>query len=118
MPKRFIDVFVEEHEALPDGCMLRFQAVDEPRAVHTIHYAPLLGEAGRFRVEACFSEGGARAAQRADVEDSGAGTCTLIWGGDLGIRLQRIDDAGADSTAFAPIAEPYLLLAAEEILDQ
>lgn len=117
MPKRFIDVFVEEHDALPDGCMLRFQAIDAPQDVHTIHHAPMLGDPGRFRVEARFSDGHVAPAQRASVEDSGAGACTLIWGGDLGIRLQRLHDDGTEASAAAPIAEPYLLLAADEILD-
>jgi len=114
MANRFIDVFVEEHDALPDGCMMRFHALEEPRPVGDIDYAPLLGEPGRFRV-AGLGPAGETAALCAHVDDSGAGKSTLIWGGELGLRLHRLTPSGADDPAFEPLAEPYLLLAADEV---
>jgi hypothetical protein len=105
---RFIDVEVEEHDELPDGCELRFHAVGESRPVSRVQYEPLAGPEGAFAVMAA----GGGPAQATPVDDSSAGTSVLITGDARGLRLQR---AGAGDDA--PIAEPYLLLAADAILD-
>lgn len=117
MPPRFIDIVVDEHDAIPDGCMVRFRAVNEPRPVRLIRYSPLVGAPGLFRVEARSRTGDPGPARAVSVEDPGAGTSTLICGGDLGLRLFRAATDGAlPGQREEPIAEPYLLLAADGIL--
>lgn len=105
---RFIDVQVEEHDELPEGCELRFHAVGESRPVSRVQYEPLTGPEGLFTVVAA----GGGAAQATPVDDSSAGTSVLITGDARGLRLLRVD--AEDEPA---IAEPYLLLAADAILD-
>jgi hypothetical protein len=108
MAGRYIDVVVEEHEELPEGCELRFHAVGESRPVRRVLYEPLTGAEGEFEV---LAAGGALATA-APVDDSGAGTSMLIYGDARGLRLRRVgDDTGGE-----PIAEPYLLLAADAIV--
>jgi hypothetical protein len=46
----------------------------------------------------------------APVDDSGAGTSMLIFGGPRGLRLRRTDGTGG------VVAEPYLLLAEEAVV--
>lgn len=120
MPWRFIDILVAEHDAIPDGCMLRFRAVDEPRHVRLIRHFPLVGVPGLFRVEARARTGDPGPALAVSVENRGAGTSTLICGGDLGLRLFRssTDDGELPPRAGSeqPIAVPYLLLADENIV--
>jgi hypothetical protein len=107
MAGRYIDVVVEEQEAIPDGCELRFHAVGESRTVKRIQYEPMTGPEGEFEVTAA----GGEPALAAPVDDSGAGTSILIYGDGRGIRLRRV---GAD--AGESIAEPYLLLADDAIV--
>jgi hypothetical protein len=104
---RYIDVVVEEQDAIPDGCELRFHAVGESRPVRRVYYEPLTGPEGEFEVTAA----GGEPALAAPVDDSGAGTSILIYGDAHGIRLRRV---GAD--AGAPIAEPYLLLSDDAVV--
>ena len=110
MALKYIDVVVEEHEALPEGCELRFHAVGEARVVERVLYEPLDGDAGEFSVVAAGANGGDGPAHMAPVDDSGAGTSVLIFGGAHGLRLRRADGTGA------VVAEPYLLLAEEAIV--
>ncbi|HXJ22302.1 MAG TPA: hypothetical protein VMT03_18930 [Polyangia bacterium] len=105
---RFIDVEVEEHDELPEGCELRFHAVGESRPVSRVQYEPLTGPEGTFVV---IAAGGGHA-QATPVDDSSAGTSVLITGDERGLRLQRVDAQDEP-----PVAEPYLLLAADAILD-
>ncbi|MDP9150065.1 MAG: hypothetical protein M3O36_09015 [Myxococcota bacterium] len=116
---RFITVLVEEHEELPEGCCMRFKVVADPRAVRRVRYAaegptPRPGDGGAsdevWLVESPAADDGPRTAWGVPVEDSGAGTCTLIYGGARGLRLRR--EAGDD-----PIAEPYLLLAHDAVVE-
>jgi len=108
MPGRYIDVVVEEHEEIPEGCELRFHAVGEARPVRRIRYEPMTGPEGDFEVTA----GGGGPAMAAPVDDSSAGTSVLIYGDARGLRLRRLDGAGG-----AAIAEPYLLMAPDAIVD-
>lgn len=110
MSGRYIDVVVEEHPEIPEGCEMRFHAVGEPQVVRQIHYEPLVGPAGEFEVVAA----GGESARAVPVDDSGAGTSVLIYGDARGLRLRRL--GGADDQS-DPIAEPYLLLTADSILD-
>jgi hypothetical protein len=104
---RFIDVVVEEHDDIPEGCELRFHAVGEPRPVSRVQYEPLAGPEGEFLVTAA----GGGPARATPVDDSSAGTSILITGDSRGLRLRR---AGAEDEP--AVAEPYLLLAADTIL--
>ncbi|MES1208915.1 MAG: hypothetical protein ABUS79_23505 [Pseudomonadota bacterium] len=108
----YIDVVVDEHDELPEGCELRFHAVGPSRPVARIRYEPMTGPEGDFAVTA---SGGA-AAQATPVDDSSAGTSVLITGDARGLRLRRLDAEPA-SNAEPAIAEPYLLLSPDSILD-
>lgn len=105
---RFIDVQVEEHDEVPEGCELRFHAVGESRPISRVLYEPLTGPEGEFAVTA--ARGGSATATA--VDDSSAGTAVLITGDGHGVRLRRVGVDGEE-----PIAEPYLLLSADAILD-
>ena len=109
MHGRYIDVVVEEQEGIPEGCELRFHAVGDARPITRIRYEPLTGPEGEFEVTAA----GGQPALAAPVDDSGAGTSILIYGDTRGLRLRRL--GGSDASE--PIAEPYLLLADDAIVD-
>jgi Ferritin-like len=108
---RFIMVLVDEHDAIPQGCCLRFKVVGEPRAVRRVHHERDDGSspAGIWTVDSP-GDGGAHPAWAVTVEDSGAGTSVLVYGGSLGLRLHI--EGGGDV-----IAEPYLLLSPEAIVE-
>jgi hypothetical protein len=108
---RYIDVVVEEHPELPEGCEMRFHAIGDDRVVRRIRYEPLSGGEGEFGIAAA----GGEPARAAAVDDSGAGSSVLIYGDARGLRLQRLSDAGESSEE--PLAEPYLLLTEDSILD-
>lgn len=114
MPARFIDVVVDPHEELPDGCAVRFQALGEARPVQVLRYAPPLGASGLFRVEGRGGRGAGQPARAATVEIRGQGTATLVWGGNHGLRLiPSGTGAAATTTAWA---EPYLLVPPDSIV--
>jgi hypothetical protein len=99
----FVDVRVEAHEALPDGCSMRFKACGEVRPVARIRYESEDGVAGTWTVHALSSDGNRSPARTVPVEDSSAGSSNLVFGGDHGLRLTSIDTG-------AEVAEPFLLL--------
>ncbi len=100
----FVDVNVEEHDDLPNGCSQRFRALDEGKPVHRVRYESESGVDGTWRVHAERSNGGKTIAMGYPVEDSSAGTSTLIVGGERGLRL-------ASEESGEIVAEPFLLLA-------
>ncbi len=110
MRSTFVSVLVEEHDALPDGCCMRFKSIGEPRAVKRVLYeadgspSPI-----PWVVEAMEPDGSVGTAWAVEVEDSGAGVSTLVYGGAWGLRLR----SGGGEQA---IAEPYLLLDEHAIL--
>jgi hypothetical protein len=108
---KYVDVVVEEHDELPDGCELRFHAVGEPRPVRRLRYEPLVGPDGEFDVTAVDATGAEGPALVVPVDDSGAGTSLLVYGGARGLRLRR-----ADAHTEPAVAEPYLLLADDAIV--
>ena len=111
MPVSFLTVLVEEHDELPDGCCMRFKAVSEPHPVRRVRYeAEGDGASREWMVTSCEADGSAGVAWGVVVEDSGAGSCTLVYGGARGLRLRDVED-GSER------AEPYLLLAAAAILE-
>ena len=106
-----VDVVVEEHPALPEGCEMRFARVGPPRVVTLVHYEPLDEGPGLFRVEGREVDDEVVPAHAVDVDDSSAGTSTLIYGGGWGLRLSRVSDSeNAAGDVPTLIAEPYLLL--------
>lgn len=89
---------------------MRFKIVSEPKAVHRIRYeADGAPHVLVWSVESPGEDGAVTAAWAAEVEDSGAGTSTLVYGGSRGLRL-RPDGGGA------VLAEPYLLIGYDAIL--
>jgi hypothetical protein len=108
---RYIDVVVEEHPEIPEGCEMRFHAIGDDRVVRRIRYEPLVGVEGEFGITAA----GGEPAHAAMVDDSGAGSSVLIYGDARGLRLQRLTGAGGSSDE--PLAEPYLLLTEDSLLD-
>jgi hypothetical protein len=123
----FITVIVEEHEDLPEGCCMRFKAVGSPRLVRRLRLelgGPRQDENDdsphEWIVEACGEHGELGPAHGVIVEDSSAGSSTLIYGGARGLRLRPAEgqrgggDGGSDGNA---IAEPYLLVAERALLE-
>ena len=106
---RFIDVQVEEHEDLPEGCGLRFRAQGETRVVTRIRYESESGVDGEWTLVGARSDGTTQPAMATPVDDSGAGISILIVGGDHGLRL-------LSATTFETVAEPYLLLSPEALV--
>ncbi|WP_394827073.1 hypothetical protein [Pendulispora albinea] len=108
----FIHVEVEEHDALPNGCSMRFHATGEPVAVHRVRYEAEDGRDGMWRVHAQGADGSATRAMAVSVDDSGAGSCTLIYAGERGEHGLRLtpEDGGE------PIAEPYLLVSPDAVI--
>lgn len=99
---RTIVVDVEEHEALPDGCCMRFSALDEPRDVTQVP-----SEGALCPVVALEADGTENPAHAVLVDDSAGGQSILVYGGAHGLRITLPDGTVA--------AEPYLLLAPGEI---
>ncbi|HVY39545.1 MAG TPA: hypothetical protein VHM31_16515 [Polyangia bacterium] len=108
----YIDVVVDEHEELPEGCELRFHAVGPSRPIGRIRYEPMTGPDGDFAVHAA----GGAPALATPVDDSSAGTSVLITGDARGLRLRRLNAQG-NPDAEPAIAEPYLLLSPDAILE-
>ena len=96
----FIDVFVEPNDNAPEGCGLRFKTEQAPRAVRRVALDGTWHE-----VVGWSSAGGGSPcpAHAALVEDSGAGTAMLIYGGDWGIRLSPVGGG-------ATVGESHLVL--------
>ena len=99
----FIQIQVEEHDELPDGCCLRYKAEGPGREIARVRWESEDGTDGIWTLEAAWSDGRRTAAQAYPVEDSSAGTSILVVGGDHGLRLTSIDTGQR-------VAEPYLLL--------
>lgn len=105
----FVEVFVEEHELLPDGCGLRFRAASEVREAHALRYETEDGEAGVWSVEGEDAAGARSPAHAVLVHDSGGGTSLLVYGGAHGLRL-------TSASSGRTVAEPYLLLGADALV--
>jgi len=102
----WVEVYVEPHDALPDGASMRFKANTAPRAVRHVRYESDDGDDGLWQVLAPTTTGIPQAAMACLTDDSGAGESMLIYGGDLGLRL-RLGDL--------EVAETYLLLAPDDV---
>ena len=107
---RTILIEVEEHEALPDGCLMRFSALGPSRPIHRVRCD--LPEGGNA---VCIVEGRNEADQPepawvAAVDDSSAGQSWLVGGGAHGVRLRP--EAGGPEWA-----EAYLLLDEDCLVD-
>lgn len=106
----FVNIAVEPHEALPDGCSMRFKAHGEVRPIGRIRYESEDGVGGIWTVEALSSDGKRSQARTVPVEDSSAGSSNLVFGGDFGLRLTSLETG-------AEVAEPFLLLADTALRD-
>lgn len=102
MQPRFIQIQVEEHEEIPEGCSLRFRAQDAGTPIERIVWESESGRAGVWRVEGRSSTGERTPATAYAVDDSSAGTSILVVGGEHGLRLVAHDGE--------TLAEPYLLV--------
>jgi len=113
--RRYVNVIVEPNPSCPDGCVQRFLAVGETRTVKRVLYSPGGYSPGGGDAIECDVEGltGPRGdscpARAVSVEDSGAGTALLLYGGDWGLRLRPRDGGAA-------VSEPYLLLDDDAVL--
>jgi hypothetical protein len=105
----FVDVLVEEHDELPDGCSMRFRAAGAGRPIERVSYESESGVGGAFRVEGRGADGAPVPATAYEVKDSSAGTSLLVVGGGRGLRLISL----ATGETFA---EPYLFLAPDALL--
>ena len=113
MASTFVTVYVEEHEAIPDGCSMRFRATSE-RAdavpVHHVRYEPEDGgEEATWSVRGAQADGTSPTATVQPVDDSSAGTSMLVVGGNHGVRLTS--ESGEE------VALPFLLLSRDAIVD-
>ncbi len=106
-PKTFVDILVDPHPALPDGVTLRYKAESPVRQVLRVCYEPDEGPDGVWEIVGVDADGSARVARAVQVEDSGAGTSWLIWGGTHGLRLRL---------GVQEVAETHLLLALDQIV--
>jgi hypothetical protein len=108
---RFIDVVVDAHEGLEEGCALRFKAEDEPRVVRRVRWYDERDRAVECSVSGWSSDDGGRAvpAMGVTIEDSSAGAAVMVWGGDWGVRLVPADGG-------APFYEHHLRIAPEDVL--
>ena len=103
---RFVEVYVEEHEAVPEGCSMRFRAQTDGEPIDTVYWEAEDGREGRWRVVGRRSDGQDVPAVAFAVDGSSAGTSILVVGGDHGLRLTPLDAAQGTSA----VAEPYLLV--------
>jgi hypothetical protein len=101
-----IQILVESHDEIPEGCTMVFEVVGPERAVHQVEYEADDGTRGVWSVRGHDSSGPV-AARVVPVSDSGAGTSILVAGGDLGLRLTLGDRT---------LAEPYLLLSEDAVV--
>lgn len=104
----WVEVYVEPHDEIPDGASMRFKANAAPRPITFIHYESDDGDEGVWKIVAPTAEGIPKAAMACPTDDSGAGESTLIYGGDMGLRLTMGD---------LEVAEPYLIVAPGAIAD-
>ncbi len=104
----FVNVDVEEHDALPEGCCLRFRAQGEGRPIERVTYESETGTSGIWSVAGRAADGTARAATAFEVDDSSAGTSLLVVGGEHGLRLTSVETGET-------IAEAYLLLSLDSV---
>jgi hypothetical protein len=114
---KFVTVVVEEHDEIPEGCCMRFKAIGDARPVRTVRYADLARSRETTWSVSSPGDGDRAGASFASapirgilVEDSGAGSCVLVYGGSKGLRLHSLE--GGET-----IAEPYLLLSPQAITD-
>ncbi|MSQ84654.1 MAG: hypothetical protein EXR77_17570 [Myxococcales bacterium] len=105
----FVDVLVDPHTELPSGMCMRFKAQGQAWPVAVVCYEPDDGPHGQWLVSGCGPDG-ETAAQAVTVDDSSAGTSTLIWGGSHGLLLRLASDPSVESR------EAYLLLAPQEVV--
>jgi hypothetical protein len=112
MTPQFVTVLVEEHDALPEGCCQRFKiASAAPRLVRRVRYEPDGASASAvYTVESPGEDGTLAPVWAAEVEDSGAGTSTLVYGGPRGLRLSPVEGGEV-------VPELYLLVASDAILE-
>jgi len=107
---RAILIQVDEHDAIPDGCFMRFSALGPTRPVKRLRCELRDGQTAVCLVEGRAEDDSKVPAWTAPVDDSGAGESWLVGGGAHGLRL-RPEGAGGGW------AEPYLLVSAESIVE-
>lgn len=100
---------VDEHDAIPDGCLMRFSALGPPRPIARIKATMDDGTEMLCLVEGRSAEDAVVPAWTAPVDDSSAGQAWLVGGGAHGLRLRP--ESGGDAWA-----EPYLLLNPDAIV--
>ena len=110
----WVEVYVEPHDALPDGASMRFKALNEPQALSQVHYESDDGDEGLWRIWSPTASGGQESALTCLTDDSGAGQSALIYGGELGLRLELLEGPNKGVV----VAEAWILLAPEDALAQ
>ncbi len=106
---RTVLIEVEEHEAIPDGCFIRYSALGPTRTVSRIRAESPEGIEGVCVVEGRDAEDQPVPAWAVHVDDSSAGQAWLVGGGAHGVRVRP--EAGGGFWA-----EAYLLLSEDSIV--
>jgi hypothetical protein len=101
---------VDEHEAIPEGCLMRFSGLGPPRPITRIRTTLNDGAEVLCLVEGRNAEDQPVPAWTAPVDDSSAGQAWLVGGGAHGLRLRP--EPGGETWA-----EPYLLLHPDAIVE-
>jgi hypothetical protein len=105
---RTLLISVDEHDALPDGCQMRFSALGPRRPLSRVRLELPGGEEGVCLVEGRDENDRVIEAWVAPVDDSSAGQAWLVGGGAHGLRIRP--EAGGESWA-----EAYLLLSEDPL---
>lgn len=105
----YVEIYVEPHEALPDGASLRCKAESKPERIYQVNYETDDGEDGVWNLTSPDSDGRDVGVYQVLVEDSGSGTSALIFGDEYGLRLTH-------DTSERMVAEPYLLLDPDDVV--
>lgn len=109
-----LELIVDAHDAVPEGCSRRFKTRGAALTVTRIYWESDDGDEGPFDVVGLTADDTEIAAQRVDIEDSSAGISVLVYGGDHGLRLRWVGPGAPRGPA--EIVEPYVVVGPGEVL--
>lgn len=105
---RTILIQVDEHDALPDGCFMKFSALGPTRPIARVRCPFPSGDAA-CAVDGRDDDDRPVPAWTAPVDDSSSGQSWLVGGGTHGLRIRAPDGSIT--------AEPYMLVSEDCLID-